>query len=330
MSKYTTEVRFICETEYGLSESKGYKDIDEIVDKVWDKVFYSKFPIFDEEYRKPLCKKILKHFYTREIGAETVGLWKFWINRDLEEQMPYFNQLYESALLKFDPFKDVDYETTGNKKGNGSSSEETKNSGKDAIKNSGKDTVEFSGKDKNVGNETNRGSDSLHSSEVKSGEDTVDNSGNYTNSRDEWSKFSDTPQGRVNQIDLTNNAFLTNATHNTGTSVDNVHADKNTTKYGSNITTDSTTSYGKETDTSNELTYGKIIDTKFGKITETEYGKNTTVGSVNNSTEEYVNKIAGKMHGLTYSEMLMKFRETFLNIDMQVIASLEDNFLGLW
>ena len=76
MSKYTTEVRFICETESGLTESVGYKDIDTVLDNSVDKIFDFDFPIFDENYRGVLERKILLHFYTREIGFETVGLWK--------------------------------------------------------------------------------------------------------------------------------------------------------------------------------------------------------------------------------------------------------------
>ena len=108
MSKYTTEVRYICETDSGLDESVGFNSVDDVISKSWDKIFTTKVPFFDEDYRKILCCKILKHYYLREICSETVGIWKLWINTKLEEIMPYYNQLYESAKLKFDPFHDVD------------------------------------------------------------------------------------------------------------------------------------------------------------------------------------------------------------------------------
>ena len=62
MSKYTTEVRFICENSAGLKESEGANNVDSILDRCWDKVFNFEFPIFDENYRKVLCKNILKHY----------------------------------------------------------------------------------------------------------------------------------------------------------------------------------------------------------------------------------------------------------------------------
>ena len=108
MSKYTTEIRFICESKAGLSDSVGFNQIDDVISNSWNKIF-DNFPIFDESYRSVLCSKILKHYYTREISAETVGLWQLWLNTRMGEIMPYYNKLYESALLEFDPFKDTNY-----------------------------------------------------------------------------------------------------------------------------------------------------------------------------------------------------------------------------
>ena len=108
MSKYTTELRFICESKAGLYDSVGFNQIDDVISNSWNKIF-DNFPIFDESYRSVLCSKILKHYYTREISAETVGLWQLWLNTRMGEIMPYYNKLYESALLEFDPFKDTNY-----------------------------------------------------------------------------------------------------------------------------------------------------------------------------------------------------------------------------
>ena len=76
MSKYTTEVRYLCEVYAGLDQSIGYADVNSTIQKAIPKIFDFDFPIFDEAYRNVLCTKILKHYYTREIGEEVVGLWK--------------------------------------------------------------------------------------------------------------------------------------------------------------------------------------------------------------------------------------------------------------
>lgn len=57
MSKYTTELRYICEYEAGKTESKGYDDVDEILTASAPKIFSFTFPIFDNNYKLPLINK---------------------------------------------------------------------------------------------------------------------------------------------------------------------------------------------------------------------------------------------------------------------------------
>lgn len=111
ISKYTTEVRYICESYAGKTESVGFDSIYEVIALSWEKVFNFPFEVYDNNYRQVLCKKILMHYYTREIGFESVGLWKLKLQTKLNEIMPYYNKLYESTLLQFDPLIDADYKT---------------------------------------------------------------------------------------------------------------------------------------------------------------------------------------------------------------------------
>ena len=122
MSKYTTELRYVCESLYPYRESKGYNDVNDILEETWDKVFDFDFPIFDENYRKPLCKKILKHYYTREICEETYGLWKLRLDAEMNEIMPYFNKLYDSELITISPLINYRVNTAGNNRKTGSDS----------------------------------------------------------------------------------------------------------------------------------------------------------------------------------------------------------------
>lgn len=113
MSKYTTELRFICETKAGLSESVGYNDVDVVVLKAYPNIF-NKFALFDENYRSVLCTKILKHYYTREISEETTGLWLLRLNQKMSEIMPYYNALYKAWSFDFNPLYNVDMCRTHN------------------------------------------------------------------------------------------------------------------------------------------------------------------------------------------------------------------------
>lgn len=110
MAKYTTEVRTICEMAAG-EERKGQADVDAVLNIAAD-IVLPNYPLFSPEYRHGLNKKILEHFYTREIGFETVGLWKLKMGTKLREIMPYYNKLYETETMKFNPFWDVDLTTS--------------------------------------------------------------------------------------------------------------------------------------------------------------------------------------------------------------------------
>lgn len=147
MSKYTTELRFICETLAGFDSSQGYGKVADIINDCWDKIFDFDFPIFDEEYRSVICKKIIKHYYTREIGLETYGLWKLKLDTLMNEIMPYFNERYKSAELKYNPLYDTDYTrvTNGDESGSNSKNNEGSNdrvrSDKKNFKNSSSDSA---------------------------------------------------------------------------------------------------------------------------------------------------------------------------------------------
>ena len=110
MSNYTTEVRYICEHFAGVDNSVGFKDVNTVIEKSIPYVMPD-FPIFDESYRKPLEIKILRHYYLREICDETFGVWRFRLENKLNEIMPYYNQLYKSALYEYNPLYNVDYTT---------------------------------------------------------------------------------------------------------------------------------------------------------------------------------------------------------------------------
>lgn len=274
MGKYTTQVRSICEYYAGLSESKGYDDVDSIVEAAAPHIF-PVYPIFDENYRATLNKKILKHYYMREIGEETVGLFKLRLDTTMNEIMPYYNQLYESALLKFDPLTDVDLTTDKNRAG--VKSEVTKNSEVN----------------ESTGNE-------VKESTVDSNENGVNVQRGNADSND-WEKYSDTPQGSLN--DIANNTYLTNATNNTSES--------------------NNQSVGNQTKVSND----KGSEVK--NATEVVGKESEKSGSVSN-LEDYIEHIKGKRSGITYSKMLLEFRETLLNIDMMIIDELKDLFFKLW
>lgn len=83
------------------------------------------YPIFDPDYKKTFETHFIRHFYFREIGFETEEDFKFHLETELNQQMPYFNKLFESELIDFDPLKNSETDMTHNKKNNTTSNSST-------------------------------------------------------------------------------------------------------------------------------------------------------------------------------------------------------------
>lgn len=285
MAKYTTEVRTICEfyANQRTPKPSNFASVDSTIQAAIPNIFTFTFPIFDESYRVLLETKILRHYYTREIGVETVALWRLKLETKLNEVMPYFNQLYKSELLEFNPFYDVELGTTRNNEHN---QLENMTENADTTSKSETDTTQTT-------KDTIADTDST----------TIDST--VTRNNTEKNAYSDTPQGQISNVD--NYSYLTNY--------------RNVNNNGSDTT-----------DETNNRTYNRTADrTLTGNFTNNSSSTNEVQNNKNStSTDDYIEKVSGKRGTSSYSSMLQEFRETFLNIDMQVIDSLSDLFMGVW
>lgn len=102
MSKYTTQVRWIIDS----MANDNTITIDQRIDKVSNDIF-GVYPIWTASYKPILQRKILKHYYTREIGYEVVGLWKLYLNERMNLIMPYYNQIYQTTVKDYDYLSDT-------------------------------------------------------------------------------------------------------------------------------------------------------------------------------------------------------------------------------
>jgi len=208
MSTYTIQIRNLVENGYTIF------DFD--------------YPIFDESYRKVLEQKIIDRYYFREIGLETPAQFKHFLKMRLNEIMPYYNQLYESESLVFDPMTNVDVTETQTRETQMESSSST----------SGTGSSESESTSKNV--------------------------------------FQDTPQSRLGDVN-----------------------------YATNINDDS-----------NQLK---------GQSENTSSGEGQS-----NSMETYEMRRFGT-EGMRYpASVLMEWRQSFLNIDVQILDDLNDLFMGVY
>lgn len=323
MSKYTTELRFVCESLCGFTESQGLSKVEEIIEKSAPLIFDFDYPIFDDDYKIPLEKKIIRHFYLREIGFETLGLWKLKLNDKLNEIMPYFNQLYKSELLKFNPLTDVDVKTTSNTddKGNTDFSQtDTKNTSDAETK---KDV--FSSTEHSAFDSTKSGSTSGQSSSDSTNDGTVTDTSTSSKTYDDNDDYSDTPQGTVGN--LNNLTYLTDARHKHGDSSDT------TTSKGTSKSTLSNKATSKDTTSNTEQSTNDKTFNSTDNVSTSRKGSTSsdvTANTATTNTQNYIENVIGKRGGQTYSAMLNEFRQTFLNIDKMILDELSDLFMTIY
>lgn len=335
MSKYTTQVRWICETEARKESTEripdGFSGIDTILTLSAPKIFNFDFPIFDEAYRLVLEKKILRHFYMREICEETVGLWKLRLWDKLNVIMPFYNKLYASELLEFNPLWDVDLTIDRNGTKNGNSNE---------IANENYNNTGNENRNKTDNTSGTRESVTDNNAESISATNSSGTTGTTRQTQDvirdvstEWTLHSDTPQGGVLLVDNTDpetvggKAYLTWAEKKTNEEDRTDTVNENTTGTQNNVETGNRSDTGHGTSAENVSSENSVSEVNTHTNTSENY---KVLSSEINNVEDYIEHVKGKRGGHTYSNMILEFRKTLLNIDEMILRDMEDLFFGLW
>lgn len=351
MSVYTTQLRFICEQYAGRTESADYKETPAVIAAARPKLFDFSYPLYDASYKGALETKIINHYYFREIGAETAAQFKFMLARTLNEIMPYYNQLYKTADLEFNPFYDVDYfkEHEGSdhasklktETGSGHSSESQNGTTSDTTNFSGTVETETSGeRSTTIDNDTVRTLNTQDQTTFNTTDQrTLNTTDTKTLNTKDTVRQSDTPQGALTGIEA--NTYLSSATitdktgtetlGRTGTDTGHKTGTETTARTGTDRTAIDETQEATESSTSTQES--ESTTTGSGTSTNRKEGSTSsnTSGSENiNGTDQYLDHVYGKMGGATYAALLQEYRETLINIDMMVINELEVCFMNIY
>lgn len=110
MANYTVQLRKICETVGEDEVLKWFQDYDLSNYLTFDEIKV----ITDRGTWSParLAQKIVDHYYMREIGLETVALFKRKVKVRMQEIMEDKLPLLYSACIKYDPLVNVDFTET--------------------------------------------------------------------------------------------------------------------------------------------------------------------------------------------------------------------------
>lgn len=298
MASYTMPLRVIIEQVSQLEPNLSTRDK---IEKGRKKLFDFDYPIFDENYRKVFETHFIRNFYTREIGFETESLFKFQLETWLLINMPYFNKMFQSELIEFDPLKNVDVTRDYNRK-----KDRNQNDVRDATQN-----VVNDGKSNTKEDQTHK----QNTSSKRDSDTNRDTTGSTTEDNFSRQLESDTPDKRL--------AITTND-------------GQGVIEYASQIEENNENNKTKRT----ENQTGSEHHTSTGEMTGEDHatGETTvhntsdavqkdTLDSEINDIEDYIAHEVGKIGTETYQEMIEKYRDILLRIERDIFKEMNELFM---
>jgi hypothetical protein len=205
LSKYTTELRYLIQNDFDL----GLQD--------YPIHTFTYNPLYKGvDYRTVLNDKIKEHYYFREIGLETPALFKRMLNRKMNEIMPYYNQMYESIDIEFNPLDNVNLTETFTH------------------------SVTDNGTTTGTGSVDTNGNNTNH--ETLSNTRTEDLSQTTGNTNEDINIHQDTPQSGITEDDIKLNNYASSADHNKSTNEQTTTNDNTVTDAANNTITNTNSS----------------------------------------------------------------------------------------
>lgn len=302
---YTTQVRTICEQAAGKTDHVSFPEIEAVITAALPSVFPYDFPIYEGGTCAALERKILRRYWMREIGTETVGMWKFMMNERLQRIMPYYVDLYRHNVNAFVLTGDVDLyrEIVEEMQREDQTGGTSRTTGTDVTENDTATTKTGSRVLTRAGATTRTGSETLQ--------------GTRTPNLTTKDKYSDTPQGGTTGLD--SDGYLTNY--------------RNVQQTGTEGTSETKT-YNQVKDQesgSDTETFQNITDTQSGTVTGRDDHTRTDAfsgsGSEDRQRTEHVHGIQDAARYLSLKEKLM---DLVINIDNLIIQDLADLFFNLY
>lgn len=326
MSKYTTELRYPLEQRFKElnPEYEGNPEPRDVCAEGRDIIFDFYYPINPDDKERFEINFCL-HYYTREIGSETLALFKLRLQSKLNELIPKYNMLWNqlAEMSEINIYDNVDLRTlrtygqtvsdNGYLSKNGS---EALNHGH-VITRTGNKSQEY----ENFNEQTKL---------ARLGTDTTTNTpvGSTTTTNGMTERMSDTPMGTINNMESVNNNMYLSAAKITDTTTtveyDNDRRDIETTNYGSTFTTTRTPT-GKQKEV-----YNQIADTHSGTDTTTFNNRRDDTHNEREFGGTDTETIKGKNGGKSYAEEMEKARKLFINIDQMLINDLRNLFMLIW
>ena len=159
--------------------------------------------------KNKLARKIVNHYYMREIGFETIGLFKHYVKTTMDEIMEKYLPLIYSSSIEYDPLVNVDFtETFERNKDTSSNGSSTSNGNSNSSSSSNTSSL-------NVSSDTPQGQ--INKSAILNGAYASETSANEGNSSINDTTTSEN-SGEINNESEENENYLKRVKGNSGVS----------------------------------------------------------------------------------------------------------------
>lgn len=283
MATYTIELRNLLNTNFVLP--------------------LNQYPIWDESYRTVLNQKFIDRYLFREIGAETPDRWAHYLKTKMNEIMPYYNDLYQTTTLQFNPLYTTDMTETRTLSKEDDTTSTSSSSG--IMENTAAGTVK---------------TDTTQTLSTTEGErtdqiDTMQSVSMVDGQRTDKSVKSDTPQGNINIANVETGGFASevNVTQKGQQSNTNTSEDSSTSQKGQQTNTSEAEDSGQTTSNQNNESTSSTTANATGKL---------------QTTEEYVKHLSG--YTTSPNTSIKEYRQNLINIDIMILDELADLFMGVY
>src|SRR5699024_1064716 len=96
---------------YAWEDDKDIHTTQEIIEYGRPKLFNFPYPLYDEKLKDEFEKNFIRHFYTREIGSESIALFKLRLQDYLYLNHEKWERLYQNVDDSINLFTNIDIKT---------------------------------------------------------------------------------------------------------------------------------------------------------------------------------------------------------------------------
>lgn len=320
MSSNTTKIRDFIESFSHYNNKEFPLSIAEKIERGRKHLFDFDYPFFNNEYRKEFETHFIRNFYMREIGFEVFGLFKFHLETWMMINMPYWNKMFESELIKYNPLINTKMDVTH-------STTKEKNQNENKTENSSSTTD---------GNTTLNGTNELNENRQSSGNGETDSTKNSNLSQNGTSDtnvhnfnrdvVSETPENRLAITTNDGTGVIEYASEITEKMEKNQNNSTNQSNSESNGTENANTSFSQNDTNNADSKFSQNdtskIDSKANKTNEAE--------TVTNESENFVESREGKIGSQTYAKMIEEYRDSLLRIENMIFREMEELFMLIY